>query len=119
MNKIRQIIREELNSVFNEVIMNQDPVKISQDMVASNEAQLKVIQDELKFRENDARVSGLPPEEKKARIERVKMKKKELELAKQELELAKQSQLSAVQMQQQNADSAEQSQVQSQVNPQT
>jgi hypothetical protein len=122
MNKsLRQIVREEIRNLMSEAFGAEDPVKLAQNIVKSNEEQLKNLEAELKFRENDARVSGLPPEEKKARIERVNHKKKELELAKQELELAKQAELSAVQMQQQAQSSSDESQAQtqSQVGPQS
>lgn len=98
MNKIRQIIREEFYKVMNE-IGEEDPVKIAQDMIKSNEEQVKQLKDELKFREADARVTNLPRDEKDARVAMAKQVKDRLEMAEKELELAKNSLVSATQFQ--------------------
>jgi len=112
MEKLRKIIREELYKVINEIGFDKDPVKVAQDIVKSNEEQIKNIELELKFRQNDARVSGLPPEEKQARIEAMKVAKERLEAAKAELELSRQAEINAVQMQQQAQASSQESQTQ-------
>ena len=94
MDKLRQIIREEISRVMKEI--GEDPIKLSQNMVSSNEDQVRSLKDELRYREGDARVSGLPREEKKARIEMVKLTQDRLEQAENELELSKQAELNAV-----------------------
>ncbi|MEK6829911.1 MAG: hypothetical protein AABY15_07360 [Nanoarchaeota archaeon] len=98
MNKIRQIIREEVYRVMQEI--GEDPLQLSKEMIQSNEQQVKELEAELKFRQNDTKVSGLSPEDKKARIAIMNITQKRLENAKIELEMAKQSQLNAVKMQQ-------------------
>ena len=127
MNKeFRKIIREEVYKIMQEM-GQEDPVALSQDMVRQSSEQIKALNDELHFRENDARVSGLPKEDKEARLEAVKNIKKKIELANINLDMAKQSELNAVksqQMQAQNASTQQsssqtqntaQSQVQSQI----
>jgi len=115
MDKIRKIIREEFQKVMKE-IGEEDPVKVAQDMIKSNEEQVKQLKDELKFREADARVSNLPRDEKDARTSRAKMVKDRLEMAEKELELAQQSLVNATQYQtmQQSQDSQQNSTIQSQ-----
>ena len=103
MDKIRQIIREEVYRIMQEI--GEDPIQLSQDMVKSNEEQVKELELELKFRENDTRVNGLSPEEKKARIAVANVTKQRLEIAKSELEMTKQAQINAVKMQQQSQSS--------------
>jgi hypothetical protein len=118
MDKIRKIIREEVYKVVNE-IGEEDPMKLSQSMVDSNEEQVKELERELKYTEADARVGGLPREEKKAREERVKVVKDRLELAKKELEMAKQAEINAVKYQQMQSDiESQQDSGQSQISPQ-
>lgn len=107
-NSIRKIIREEVYKVMQE-IGQEDPVALASSMVTSNEEQVKQLEDELRYRQGDMRVQGLPKEEKKAREERVKTIKQRLDLAKQELEMAKESQISAVRMQQMQTQSPEDS----------
>lgn len=118
---LRRIIREELYRVMQEI--GEDPMQLNKEIVKSNEEQVKDLEAELKFRQNDMRVSGLEPEEKKARIAIMNTVKDRLDIAKKELELAKQSEIGIVQMQQNQSQSAEMSQTQnvsqSQVQAQT
>lgn len=123
MDNIRKIIREEIVRVMQEI--GEDPIKNAQNMVNSNELQVKELENELRYRQSDARVQGLPREEKKAREERMNLVKDRLDIAKQELEMSKQAQINAVQMQQSQTQLTqtsgeqqsvqEQSQVQSQI----
>jgi hypothetical protein len=103
--------------------IGEDPMQLNKEIVKSNEEQVKDLEAELKFRQNDMRVSGLEPEEKKARIAIMNTVKDRLDIAKKELELAKQSEIGIVQMQQNQSQSAEMSQTQnvsqSQVQAQT
>lgn len=121
MNKIRQIIREELYKMVQEV--GEDPMRLSQDMVKSNEEQVAQLEKDVKFRLNDTRVQGLSLEEKKARVAMLNLTKDRLEAAKLELEMAKQAQVNAVKMQQAQPTGEESSQieapVQSQIQSQT
>jgi hypothetical protein len=93
--ELKKIIREEVYKVMME-IGEEDPMKLSQDMIASNEEQVKELEDELKYREADARVSSLPRDERDARVAMVKVVKDRLEAAKLELEMSKQSEINAV-----------------------
>lgn len=125
MEEVRKIIREELYRMMQE-IGQEDPVKLSQNMIRSNEEQIKELENELRYRQADARVQGLPREEKKAREEMAKSVINKLEISKKELEMAKQAQITAVQMQTQSQSSeqiqtSDQTQIQgqSQIQPQT
>ncbi len=118
MEEIRKIIREELYKVIQEV-GEEDPMVLAQDMIKSNEEQVKSLEDELKYREADMRVSNLPKDERDARVAAMKLTKDRLENAKQELELSKQSQINAVKFTQMQTDMATQQATSSQVSPQT
>jgi hypothetical protein len=117
MEELRKIIREEVYRVMQEM-GEEDPVKLSQDMVSSNEEQVKSLEDELKYRQADMRVSNLPKDEKDARVAAMKLTKDRLESAKRELELSKQSQINAVKFNQLQSDSDAQQTTTSQVDSQ-
>lgn len=118
--RLRQIIKEEVYRVMQEI--GEDPVKMAGDMLASSEEQLKQLQDELKFREADTRVTNIPKQEKVARLARAKELKDRIEIAKQEVEMAKQAQVNAIQFaqlqQNQNAENPEAQQTQDQAQTQ-
>lgn len=118
MEEIRKIIREELYKVIKEV-GEEDPVVLAQNMIKSNEEQVKELESELKFREADARVSNLPKDDKDARVATAKLTKDRLEKAKRELELARQSQVNAVKFKQIQTDTITQQATSSQISPQT
>lgn len=119
MNKqLRQIIREEIYMVMNE-FMQDNPVELAQDMVSSAQAQVDYLEDELKWKDRDSKVSGLPKDTKDARIAAAKVTKDRLEQAKKDLEMAKQSEVSAVQFNQMQMAQTQQDTGQSQIQPQT
>jgi len=125
MNKqLRQIIKEEIYKVMME-IGEEDPMVLSKSMADQAQETLDTLEDDLKYREADMRVSNLPKQEKEARIDIAKITKQKVEMAKKNLEMAKQSELNAFkfsQMQQSNVDSQMTSQTQvqgqSQIQPQ-
>jgi hypothetical protein len=128
MNNIRKIIREEIYNIMNE----QDPatsaippadnsgdsIKMSMDMVKSIQDQISALELELKFRQNDAKVVGLPKEEKKARLAYVESTKKKLDQAKTNLQQAKQSEMNAVRLSQATNNSDQNSVIQTQTTSQ-
>jgi len=118
MEELRKIIREEVYRVIKEV-GEEDPMVLAQNMIKSNEEQVKSLEDELKYREADARVSNLPRDEKDARVAAAKLTKDRLENARQELELSKQSQINAVKFTQMQTDMTTQQATSSQIAPQT
>jgi hypothetical protein len=96
MNKqLKQIIKEEVYKVMME-IGEEDPMQLSQNMIKSDEDYIKELEIELKYRENDARVSGLPRDMRDARVAQAKVIKDRLEMKKKELEMSKQSEVNAV-----------------------
>ena len=101
----------------------EDPIKLSQDMIDSTELQVKGLEDELRYKEADARTSGLPRDMRDARVADAKLTKDRLEQTKKDLELAKRNQTSAVQFSQMQQSTDMQSggdtQGQSQIQPQT
>lgn len=115
---IKQIIKEEVYKVMMEV-GEEDQMKLSQDMIASNEEQIQNLEAELKYRESDTRVSNLPSDEKKARITMVKLLKDRVEAAKMELEMSKQSEINAVKFNQIQSQIQPQQVSSSQIQPQT
>jgi len=118
MEEVRKIIREEVYKIMKE-IGEEDPMVLAQNMIKSNEEQVKELENELKFRDADTRVSNLPRDERDARIAQAKVIKDRLEKAKAELELSKQSQINAVKFSQMQTDSSIQQQTSSQISPQT
>jgi len=118
MEEVRKIIREEVYKIMKE-IGEEDPVVLAQNMIKSNEEQVKSLEDELKYREADARVSNLPRDEKDSRVAQAKLTKDRLEKAKMDLEFSKQSQVNAVKFSQMQTDSSTQQQTSSQISPQT
>jgi hypothetical protein len=115
--QLRQIIKEEIYKVMME-IGEEDPMKLSQDMIKSNEEQVKELEGELKYREADARVSNLPRDEKDARTAMVKVVKDRLESAKSELEMSKQAEVNAVKFTQMQTQMQTQQDGQSQIDSQ-
>lgn len=107
MEELRKIIREEVYKVIQE-IGEEDPMVLAQDMIKSNEEQVKSLEYELKYREADARVSNLPKDERDARVATAKLTKDRLEQAKKELELSNQSKINAVKFAQMQTDMATQ-----------
>jgi len=93
--QLKQIIKEEIYKVMMEV-GEEDPMKLSQDMIKSDEEYIKDLEIELKYREADARVSGLPRDERDARVAQAKVVKDRLEMKRKELEMSKQSEVNAV-----------------------
>ena len=93
--ELRKIIKEEVYKVMME-IGEEDPMALSQDMIDGDEVSVKELEDELKYREADSRVSNLPRDERDARVAMAKVVKDRLELAKKSLEMAKQSEVNAV-----------------------
>jgi len=118
MEAIRKIIREEITRVMQE-IGEEDPMVLAQNMIKSGEERVKSLEDELKYRDADARVSNLPRDMKDARVAQAKLTKDRLEKAKMDLELSKQSQINAVKFSQMQTDSSIQQQTSSQISPQT
>jgi len=113
--KIRQIIREEVFMIMKE-FGKDDPVANAQAMVKSNEEQVKSLKDELKWKDNDSRVSGLPIKEKEARVFAAKAAKDKLKSAENELALAKQAEINAVIQQQAQSTQAQDTSQTTQVN---
>ncbi len=99
MENIRKIIREEVYRVMNEV-GEEDPIQNAQNMIKSNEEQVKSLEQELKYRDADTRVANLPRDEQDARKATAKLTKDRLEQARKELELSKQSEINAIKMNQ-------------------
>lgn len=121
--QIRQIIREEVFMIMRE-FGEEDPVANAQAMVKSNEEQVKSLKSELKWKDNDSRVSGLPRDERDARVAAAKVAKDKLEAAENELRLSKQAEVNAVLMQQSQTQTQDTSQItqmtqgQTQIQPQ-
>lgn len=95
--RLRQIIKEEVYRVMQE-IGQEDPVQLAGEIVKSQEEEVKQLEDELKFRQADARVSNLPKDEKDARIAAAKLTKDRLDAAKAQLEMSKKAQVSALEL---------------------
>jgi hypothetical protein len=117
MENLRKIIREEVYRVISET-GEEDPSQLAQSMITSNEEQVKSLEDELKYRQGDMRVSNLPKDERDARTAAMKLTKDRLESAKNELELSKQSQINAVKLNQMQTDSQTQQSTSSQISSQ-
>jgi len=118
MNKqLREIIKEEVYKVMME-IGEEDPMQLSQDMIKSDEEYIKDLEIELKYREADSRVSGLPRDERDARVAQAKVVKDRLEMKKKELDMSKQSEINAVKFSQMQSQIQTQTDGQSQTSPQ-
>jgi len=79
MNKqLRQVIKEEVYRVMMEM-GEDDPVQLGKSMVDQAQETLDTLEDELKYREADIRVSNLPKQEKEARQEIAKLTKQKVE----------------------------------------
>ena len=114
---IRKIIREQVYLVMQEM-GEEDPMQLSQDMIKSDEEAIKELEIELKWKERDTRVSGLPKDEKDSRAAFAKVVKDRLEMKKKELEMSKQSEINAVVFSQMKDNMAAQQGTQSQIEPQ-
>jgi len=118
MDNIRKIIREEIYRVMSEFVQD-DPIKLAQDMVKSNEERVKSIEAELKYKEADVRTSGLPRDTRDARDAEAKLTKDRLEQANLALELSKQALTNAAQFSQIENPQIQQDLGQSQIQQQT
>lgn len=118
MDSIRKIIKEEVYSVLREMDFQEDPLELSRNMVKSSEERLKALEDELRFRESDSRVSNLPKDEKDVRNARVKEMKEKVAAAKSSLDMAKRSEMNSVRFSQSQDNEQTQQQSQSQTSSQ-
>lgn len=120
--KLEQIEKEASGVDFSEDVIEEmgqdDPIQNAQSMVSSNEEQLSNLEKELKYRESDARVSGMPGSESNARKDRVELTKDKVDNTRKELELAKQAELNALSLKQMQDKEISVQSGQSQIQPQ-
>lgn len=115
--QLRRIIKEEVYKVMTE-LWKEDPIDLSKDMISADEKAIEELEDELKYREADARVANLPKDERDARTSMVKAVKDKLDAAKKSLDMANQSEDNAVKFSEMQTQQDEKSQTSSQTSSQ-